>query len=75
MTHTTSAIGVVLVVLGLAVLGYRGVQYTTRDTVLDIGPIHATADRTHWFALPPVAGVTAVAAGLAVLGLGMRRAR
>ena len=37
--------GVLLIVLGLAALVYQGVSYTSRETVIDIGPITATADR------------------------------
>jgi len=37
-------IGVVLIVLGLMALVYQGVNYTSRETVLDIGPLHATAE-------------------------------
>ena len=39
------AIGIVLIVLGLAALAYQGFTYTSRETVVDIGPLHATADR------------------------------
>ena len=38
-------VGVVLIVLGVVALVYRGIPYTSRETVIDIGPVHATADR------------------------------
>ena len=47
-------IGVVLVVLGVLALLYQGFTYTTKETVIDIGPIHATADRQKTVPLPPV---------------------
>ena len=65
--------GIVLIVLGLAALVYGGITYTSRETVIDIGPIQATADRERTFPLPPVAGVVAVAAGIALLVGGMRQ--
>jgi hypothetical protein len=74
MRTPLSGFGVVLIVLGLAALGYQGFRYTTRDTVLDIGPIHATTERTRWMPLPPVLGAGAIVAGVAVLALGMRKA-
>ena len=67
--------GSVLIVLGLAALAYQGFTYTTRETVLDIGPIHATADREKTVALPPVLGIVAVAGGAALLVGGARRGR
>jgi hypothetical protein len=37
-----------------------GFTYTTREKVVDIGPIHATRDKTHNVAVPPVAGAVAL---------------
>jgi hypothetical protein len=65
--------GIVLIVLGLAALVYGGITYTSRETVIDIGPIQATADRERTFPLPPVAGIVAVAGGIALLVGGMRQ--
>jgi len=65
--------GIVLIVLGLAALVYGGINYTTRETVIDIGPLKATADRERTFPLPPVLGVVAVAGGIALLVAGARK--
>ena len=65
--------GIVLIVLGLAALVYGGITYTSRETVIDIGPIQATADRERTFPLPPVAGIVAVAGGIALLVAGSRK--
>jgi hypothetical protein len=65
--------GIVLIVLGLAALVYGGIGYTTRETVIDIGPLQATAERERTFPLPPVAGIAAVAAGIALLVVGVRK--
>lgn len=59
--------GVILIVLGLCGLAYGGFEYKTREKVLDIGPIHATATKTHEVPLSPIFGVVAVAGGLALL--------
>ena len=69
---SSAAIGMVLIVLGLAALVYQGVTYTSRETVLDIGPLHATADREKTFPLPPVLGILTVAGGIALLVAGSR---
>jgi len=65
--------GIVLIVLGLAALVYGGITYTSRETVIDLGPLQATADRERTFPLPPVAGIVAVAGGIALLVAGARR--
>ena len=68
-----SLAGIVLIVLGLAALVYQGITYTSRETVIDIGPIHATADRQKTLPLPPVFGMVAVAGGVALLVAGVRK--
>jgi hypothetical protein len=65
--------GVVLIVLGAAALLYQGITYTSRETVVDIGPIHATADRERTLPLPPLIGIAAVAGGIVLLVSGIRR--
>jgi len=66
-------LAIVLIVLGVAALAYQGFTYTTRETVIDIGPIHATADREKTVPLPPILGIAAVAAGVALLVVGSRK--
>ena len=66
-------IGIVLIVLGLAALAYQGVTYTSREKVLYIGPIHATAEREKTVPLPPVLGIVAVAAGVVLVVAGVRK--
>jgi hypothetical protein len=65
--------GVVLLVLGLAALAYQGISYTSRETVVDLGPIHATADRQRTLPLPPIVGIAAVAAGVVLLVTSVRK--
>jgi hypothetical protein len=63
----------VLIVLGVVALVYQGISFTRRETVLDIGPLHATADRERTLPIPPVLGVAAIAGGVALLVVGSRR--
>lgn len=71
--RTTAIVGVLLIALGLAALAYQGITYTTRETVVDIGPVHATADRQKTLPLPPVLGIAAVAGGVVLLLAGIRK--
>jgi len=70
---TSAVAGFVLIALGVIALIYQGFTYTTRETVLDVGPIHATADRERTFPLPPILGVAFVVGGVALLLVGGRR--
>ena len=69
----TAIVGVALIVLGLIALVYQGINYTSRETVIDLGPLHATADREKTLPLPPVLGVVAVAGGVVLLVAGARK--
>ena len=66
-------VAVLLIALGLVALVYQGITYTSRESVVDIGPLHATAERQRTLPLSPVLGVTAVAGGVALLIASTRR--
>jgi hypothetical protein len=65
-------VGAILIVLGLLGLAWGGFTYTTREKVLDVGPIHATRDKTHSVPVPPVAGAIALVGGIALLAVGRK---
>jgi hypothetical protein len=66
-------IGIVLLVLGALALAYQGINYTRTEKVLDIGPIHATAERHERIPLPPIIGGLALVGGIALLVMGARQ--
>ena len=66
-------VGVLLILVGVAALAYQSVTYTSRETVIDIGPVHATAERERTLPLPPLVGIAAVAGGVALLVAGIRK--
>jgi hypothetical protein len=65
-------IGVVLIVLGVLALAFGGFSYTTRERVVDLGPLKVDADKQHSFPIAPVAGVAALAAGVALVVVGAK---
>lgn len=71
--RSTAVIGLLLIALGLAALAYQRINYTTRETVIDVGPLHATAERHRTLPLPPALDAVAVAGGIVLLVVGMRK--
>ena len=65
-------LGIVLIALGVFGLAWGGFTYTTREKVLDLGPIHATRDETHHVPLPPIAGAGALIGGIVLLVAGKK---
>ena len=65
--------GILLIVLGALVFAYQGINYTRREKVLDVGPIHATKDTQEHIPIPPVFGGLALIGGIALLVTGARR--
>jgi uncharacterized membrane protein len=65
--------GIVLVVLGGVVLAYQGFNYTRQEKVLDVGPIHATAEKHEHVSIPPLLGGLALVGGVVLLLIGLRK--
>ena len=65
-------VGVLLIVIGIGVLAVRSFTYTTQEKVVDLGPIHATADKEHDVYLYPAAGIIAIVIGGALVVFGRK---
>lgn len=66
-------IGIVLIILGAIALAYQGITYTTREKIIDVGPLTATVEKQKTIPLPPILGGLAVAGGIVLVVLGRRR--
>lgn len=62
-----------LIAIGIAAFAYQGISYTTRENVLDSGPIQMTAERTRTMPLSPIVGSIALVGGIALLVMGKRQ--
>jgi hypothetical protein len=65
--------GILFVILGVLALAYQGINYTRQEKVLDIGPIHATAEKHERIALPPILGGLMLVGGIVMLVTGSRQ--
>ena len=65
--------GIVLIALGVIALVYQGITYTTRETVIELGPLKAEVEKQKTLSLPPILGVLAIAGGVVLVVVGARR--
>jgi hypothetical protein len=70
---SATLLGIVLIVLGALALAYQGFTYTTREKVVDLGPLKITADKEKSIPLPPILGALALAGGIVLVFVGVRK--
>ena len=68
-----TVIGVILIVIGIVALAYQGITYTTRENVVDLGPLKVEAKRERTIPLPPVVGVIALVGGIVLVAVSGRK--
>ena len=68
-------IGIVLIALGVVSLSYQGITYTSREKIIDIGPIQATQETEKTIPFSPILGGVALAGGivLVIIGSGAKK--
>ena len=66
--------GLVLIALGIAGLVLGRFSYTTKEKVIDVGPITASVDEKHNIDIPDIAGIGAILIGGLLVYLGRKGA-
>lgn len=66
-------IGLVLIVLGIGALAYKGITYTTRERIFDIGSIQASADVQKTIPLSPILGGLSLVGGIVLVIMGRKK--
>ena len=66
-------VGLALIVIGIVAFAYQGITYTTREKVVDLGPIQMTAETTKTIPLPPIVGGLALVSGIALMIFGSKK--
>ena len=67
-------VALALIVIGVLMLGGQMLSFTTREKVVDIGPVEVTKEKTHSLPMLPIAGGIALAVGLGLMFGDRRRA-
>ena len=71
--RTARIVAVFLIIVGILALVYQGITYTTRERVLKIGPLEATAEKEKTIPLPPIIGGLMIAGGIVIWVVSMRK--
>jgi hypothetical protein len=66
-------VGIVLILLGIVAFTYQGISYTSRENVVDIGPLQASVDTKKTIPLPPILGGLVLAGGIVLVVLGAKK--
>jgi drug/metabolite transporter (DMT)-like permease len=61
------ALAAILIVVGVGIVIWGAFGFTTRQKVVDIGPIHATKEKQHNVPYGPVAGAVLALGGVFLL--------
>ena len=65
-------IAILLIALGIVAFAYQGITYTSREKVVDLGPLQLTAEKTRTIPLPPIVGAIALVGGIVLLVMGRK---
>jgi uncharacterized membrane protein YidH (DUF202 family) len=63
-------IGILLIVVGVLVLGYQGINYTRQKNVIDMGSVHVTREAHERIPIPPILGGVTLVGGIILLVAG-----
>jgi hypothetical protein len=66
-------VGILLVLVGIGGLATGGFSFTTKEKVIDLGPIDVTADKKHSVPFPELASGAAILAGIVLIVMGAKK--
>ena len=67
-------VGIILIAIGIIALAYGGFSYTTREKVIDAGPLQVSADREKTVPFPPILGGICLVGGIILVLAGNKKA-
>ena len=70
---TNTVIAIILIIVGIVAFAYQGITYTSKEKVIDLGPVQVTAEKTRTFPLPPIVGGIALVGGILLLLVGNKK--
>ena len=66
-------VGILLIIVGIALMVFPGFSYTTTREAVKVGPVGITRQETKTFRIPPVVGGVLFGGGIVLLVASRRR--
>jgi len=60
-------LGILLIAVGLVGVIYGGISWTSREKVVDLGPLQVSQEKQQSLPVPPIAGAACLIAGTALV--------
>jgi uncharacterized membrane protein len=67
-------VGIILIAIGIIALAYGGFTYTTREKVIDAGPLQVSANKEKTVPFPPILGGICLVGGIILVIVGNKKA-
>jgi uncharacterized membrane protein len=66
-------VGIALIVLGIVAFAYQGITYTSREKIIDVGPLQASVDTKKTIPLSPLLGGLVFVGGIVLVVVGTKK--
>jgi uncharacterized membrane protein len=66
-------VGIALILLGIVAFAYQGISYTSREKVIDVGPLQASVDTKKTIPLSPLLGGLVLVGGIVLVVVGAKK--
>ena len=66
-------VGIALILLGIVAIAYQGISYTSREKVIDVGPLQASVDTKKTIPLSPLLGGLVLVGGIVLVVVGTKK--
>jgi len=71
--NTAKIVGIILIILGVLGFIYKGISYTTKETVVDAGPIELQTEEKNTVPIPEILSGIAIVGGIILLATGGKK--
>jgi uncharacterized membrane protein len=66
-------VGIALILLGIVAFAYQGISYTSREKIIDVGPLQASVDTKKTIPLSPLLGGLVLIGGIVLVVIGTKK--